>query len=103
MQEAAGESTELAYVDRGYTGEEASAEAHGIRLEVVKHSGSKKGFFLLTRRWVVERSFARVGDALPAAGEGLRTAAGDRRGAALRGLRLPRVLNRAVLALGLGP
>ena len=38
VQEATGESVELAYVDRGYTGEEASAaaEAHGIRLEVVK-------------------------------------------------------------------
>ena len=60
VQEATGESVELAYVDRGYTGEEASAaaEAHGIRLEVVKHPGVKKGFVLLPRRWVVERSFA---------------------------------------------
>ena len=59
-QEATGESVELAYVDRGYTGEEASAaaEAHSIRLEVVKHPGAKKGFVLLPRRWVVERSFA---------------------------------------------
>lgn len=60
VQEATGESVELAYVDRGYTGEAASreAEAHGIRLEVVKHPGAKKGFVLLPRRWVVERSFA---------------------------------------------
>ena len=60
VQEATGESVELAYVDRGYTGEEASAaaEAHGIRLEVVKHPEAKKGFVLLPRRWVVERSFA---------------------------------------------
>jgi transposase len=60
LQEATGESVELAYVDRGYTGEEASAaaEAHSIRLEVVKHPGAKKGFVLLPRRWVVERSFA---------------------------------------------
>ena len=60
VQEATGESVELAYVDRGYTGEEASAaaEAHSIRLEVVKHPGAKKGFVLLPRRWVVERSFA---------------------------------------------
>ena len=51
---------ELAYVDRGCTGEAASADAgaHGIRLEVVKHPGAKKGFVLLPRRWVVERSFA---------------------------------------------
>ena len=60
VQEATGESVELAYVDRGYTGEEASAaaEAHGIRLEVVKHPEAKKDFVLLPRRWVVERSFA---------------------------------------------
>jgi transposase len=59
-QEATDESVELAYVDRGYTGAEAmaDAEAHGIRLEVVKHPTTKKGFVLLPRRWVVERSFA---------------------------------------------
>ena len=60
VQEATGESVELAYVDQGYTGEEASeaAKAKGIRLEVVKHPGAKKGFVLLARRWVVERDFA---------------------------------------------
>ena len=60
VQEATGETVELAYVDRGYAGEQPAvqAEAHGIRLEVVKHLGSKKGFVLLPRRWVVERSFA---------------------------------------------
>ncbi len=59
-QEATGESVGLAYVDRGYTGEEPAeaAEANGIRLEVVKHPGAKKGFVVLPRRWVVERSFA---------------------------------------------
>ena len=60
VREATGESVELAYVDRGYTGEKTAreAEAEGIRLEVVKHPGAKKGFVLLPRRWVVERSFA---------------------------------------------
>ena len=60
VREATGESVELAYVDRGHTGEEAAAdaEAHGVRLEVVEHPGAKKGFMLLPRRWVVERSFA---------------------------------------------
>jgi transposase len=60
VQEATAESVQLAYVDRGYTGEEAfaDAEAKGIRLEMVKHPGAKKGFVLLPRRWVVERSFA---------------------------------------------
>lgn len=39
IQQAAGESAELAYADRGYTGEKAtgSAAEHGFRLEVVKH------------------------------------------------------------------
>ena len=48
------------YVDEGYTAERtaAEAEAHGIRLEVVKHPESKRGFVLLPRRWVVERDFA---------------------------------------------
>ena len=35
----------------------ADAAAHGIRLEVVKHTEAKRGFVLLPRRWVVERSF----------------------------------------------
>ena len=44
VQEATGESVELAYVDRGYAGEEASeaAEASGIRLEVVRHPGPRR-------------------------------------------------------------
>lgn len=60
MQEATSESVELAYVDQGYTGERPAceAEAGGIRLEVVKHPESKRGFVLLPRRWVVERDFA---------------------------------------------
>jgi transposase len=60
VQEATGESVELAYVDQGYTGERPAeeAQAHGIRLEVVKHEEAKRGFVLLPRRWVVERDFA---------------------------------------------
>ena len=60
VQEATGDSVEFAYVDQGYTGENAAAAAqdHGIRLEVVKHPMAKRGFVLLPRRWVVERSFA---------------------------------------------
>jgi transposase len=58
VQEVTSESVELAYVDRGSTGEEpaAAAAAHGIRLQVVKRPEAKKGFVLLPRRWVVERS-----------------------------------------------
>jgi transposase len=60
VQQATGESVELAYVDQGYTGERAAkeAEAFGMRLEVVKHEEVKRGFVLLPRRWVVERDFA---------------------------------------------
>ena len=60
VQEATGEHVELAFVDQGYTGEEPAAEAAalGIRLEVVKAPEAKRGFVLLPRRWVVERSFA---------------------------------------------
>ena len=60
IQEATGDSVEVAFVDQGYTGEQpaADAQAHGIRLEVVKLPTAKRGFVLLPRRWVVERSFA---------------------------------------------
>ena len=59
VQAATGESVELAYVDQGYTGERPAADAagHGIALEVVKLPQAKRGFVLLPRRWVVERSF----------------------------------------------
>lgn len=60
VQQATGETVELAWVDQGYTGEQAEKDAaqHGIRLEVVKFREAKRGFVLLPRRWVVERSFA---------------------------------------------
>lgn len=59
VQAATGNHVELAYVDQGYTGQQAQqdAKAHQIRLEVVKLSEAKKGFVLLPKRWVVERSF----------------------------------------------
>jgi transposase len=60
VQQETGESIEVAFVDQGYTGEEPARAAakHGIQLEVVKLPEAKKGFVLLPRRWVVERSFA---------------------------------------------
>src|SRR4051812_11432036 len=56
VQDVTGETVALAFVDQGYTGERAAAdaEAHGIRLEVVKHIEAKRGFVLLPRRSVVE-------------------------------------------------
>jgi len=56
VQRITEENVQLAYVDQGYTGEAASK--HGIQLEVIKHTEAKRGFVLLPRRWVVERSFA---------------------------------------------
>ena len=55
-----GDSVSVAFVDQGYTGEQPAAAAaeHGIELEVIKHTQAKRGFVLLPRRWVVERSFA---------------------------------------------
>jgi transposase len=60
VREATGQTVGVAFVDQGYTGEQAEADAaaHGIRLEVVKHPAAKRGFVLLPRRWVVERGFA---------------------------------------------
>lgn len=60
IQAATDDAVELAFVDQGYTGAvaaEAAATA-GIHLVVVKLPEAKRGFVLLPRRWVVERSFA---------------------------------------------
>jgi transposase len=60
VQAVTGDHVEVAFVDQGYMGEDAeqAAAEHGIQLEVVKLPEAKKGFVLLPRRWVVERSFA---------------------------------------------
>jgi transposase len=59
VQKVTGHSVELAYVDQGYTGEQAAQDAakKGLELQVVKLPDVKRGFVLLPRRWVVERSF----------------------------------------------
>jgi transposase len=60
VQAAVEEPVHLAFVDQGYTGEQPAEAAaqEGICLEVIKHHQAKRGFVLLPRRWVVERSFA---------------------------------------------
>jgi transposase len=60
VQEVTGDQVEVAFVDQGYTGDEPAqaAQEQGMRLEVVKWPQAKRGFVLLPRRWVVERSFA---------------------------------------------
>jgi transposase len=62
LQAVTGQNIQVAFVDQGYTGAQPAADAvqHGLRLEVVKHHEAKRGFVLLPRRWVVERSFAWV-------------------------------------------
>lgn len=63
VQEVTGGKVEIGFVDQGYTGESAAQQAseHGIKLEVVKHTEAKKGFVLLPRRWVIERTFGWLG------------------------------------------
>jgi transposase len=63
VQQVTGDAVDMAYVDQGYTGDQAAqdAEAHHMQLEVVKLPEAKKGCILLPKRWVVERSFAWVG------------------------------------------
>jgi transposase len=63
VQQATDWNVELAYVDQGYTGEEPDRAAglEGIQLRVIKHTEAKRGFVLLPRRWVVERTFGWLG------------------------------------------
>jgi transposase len=63
VQDATGGTVAVGFTDQGYTGDDpvAAAASHGIRLEVVKLDEAKRGFVLLPRRWVVERSFAWTG------------------------------------------
>jgi transposase len=60
IQAVTGEMVEVGFVDQGYTGADPAADAatQGIRLEVVKLPEAKRGFVLLPKRWVVERSNA---------------------------------------------
>jgi len=60
VQQVTNQTVEIAFVDQGYTGPTAAeaAQQHGIQLEVVRLPQAKRGFVLLPRRWVVERSFA---------------------------------------------
>ena len=49
------------FADGGYAGEKLKAVLRGNgewKLEIIKRSDTAKGFELLPRRWVVERTFA---------------------------------------------
>jgi transposase len=56
VQEVTGDAVEVAFVDQEYTGEQAAqaAQAHHMRLDVIKLPEAKKGFVLLPRRWMME-------------------------------------------------
>lgn len=60
VQDATGHHVQVAFVDQGYTGPDPAkaSEEQGIQLQVVKLPEAKRGFVLLPKRWVVERSFA---------------------------------------------
>ena len=59
VQQVTGQKVKVAYVDQGYTGEDAeyAAAVHDIDLQVIAKPEGQTGFVLLPRRWVVERSF----------------------------------------------
>jgi len=60
VQAVTGQHVTLGSVDQGYTRADPAqaAAAHGMHRDVVKHTEAKRGFVLLPRCWVVERSFA---------------------------------------------
>jgi transposase len=52
VQEVTGDAVDVAFVDQGYTGDQAApdAQAQHMRLDVVKLPEAKKGFVLLPKR-----------------------------------------------------
>ncbi|MGO9460053.1 MAG: IS5 family transposase [Rhodomicrobium sp.] len=55
---------ELVWADGGYNAHQVQAVAAanpGLRIEIVKRSDDVKGFVVLPRRWVVERTFSWFG------------------------------------------
>jgi transposase len=54
---------ELVWVDQGYAGPLQTDAEHkiGLKVQVVAREPGQKGFQVLPRRWVVERSFAWIG------------------------------------------
>lgn len=53
--EITGQTVQLGFVDKGYTGEDAeyATAVHGISLQVIKKPAGQTGFVVLPRRWVV--------------------------------------------------
>ena len=59
IQEETGGNIDVMIGDQGYTGEQVEIDAalNHIEFVIIKRSDSAKGFVLLPRRWVIERSF----------------------------------------------
>ena len=59
IQEETGGNIDVMIGDQGYTGEQVEIDAalNDIEFVIIKRSDSAKGFVLLPRRWVIERSF----------------------------------------------
>jgi transposase len=52
------------FADGGYSGSKTAAEAKRagkVELEIVKRSDTAKGFVVLSKRWIVERTFGWFG------------------------------------------
>lgn len=55
---------QLVWADGGYNARQvdaAVAKSPGLRIEIVKRNDDMKGFVVLPRRWVVERTFSWFG------------------------------------------
>ena len=55
---------ELVWADGGYNAhqvKDAAAKIPGLRVEIIKRSDDMRGFVVLPRRWVVERTFSWFG------------------------------------------
>lgn len=60
IQDVTGGSVTVALGDGSYTGENAAqaAKENGIELQIVKVPDTVRGFVVLPKRWIIERSFA---------------------------------------------
>lgn len=58
VQQATGQSVEVAWADQGYTGEDAKSQTaeQDVDLQIIQLPEAKKGCVLLPRHWVVVRS-----------------------------------------------
>jgi transposase len=60
IQAVTGNSVDVLYADGAYSGENAAkaAQEHGVSLQIIKVPDAVRGFVVLPKRWIVERSFA---------------------------------------------